>query len=81
MGVGVIARVPLDEGGLSGKLTDETRFPESDWRARYFGPENVHPTVARANALMELLPENMSLPEMAVRCKYSVHSEFTKKSH
>jgi len=67
MGVGVIARVPLDEGGLSGKLTDETRFPESDWRAGYFGPENLHPTVVRANALKEYLPEKMSMPEMALR--------------
>lgn len=67
MGVGVIARVPLDEGGLSGKLTDETRFPESDWRAGYFGPENLHPTVVRANTLKEYLPEKMSLPEMALR--------------
>ena len=67
MDVGVIARVPLDEGGLSGKLTEETRFPETDWRARYFGQENLHPTVVRANALIKVLPENMSLPEMALR--------------
>jgi aryl-alcohol dehydrogenase-like predicted oxidoreductase len=67
MDVGVIARVPLDEGGLTGKLTDETHFPCNDWRNRYFGPENLHPTVVRANALKELVPENMSLPEMALR--------------
>jgi aryl-alcohol dehydrogenase-like predicted oxidoreductase len=67
MGVGVIARVPLDEGGLSGKLSDETRFPPTDWRARYFGPQNLHPTVVRANALKELLPDSMSMPEMALR--------------
>jgi aryl-alcohol dehydrogenase-like predicted oxidoreductase len=67
MGVGVIARVPLDEGGLSGKLSDETRFPRVDWRAKYFGPQNLHPTVVRANALKELLPDAMSLPEMALR--------------
>ena len=67
MNVGVIARVPLDEGGLTGKLTDETCFPEDDWRARYFGPENLHSTVVRANALIKILPENMSLPEMALR--------------
>lgn len=65
--VGIIARVPLDEGGLSGKLTDETKFPENDWRARYFGPQNLHKTVERANALNELLPPGMSLPEMALR--------------
>jgi aryl-alcohol dehydrogenase-like predicted oxidoreductase len=65
--IGVIARVPLDEGGLTGKLTLQTRFPEDDWRARYFGPENLPLTVARANALQELVPDGMSLPEMALR--------------
>ncbi len=65
--IGIIARVPLDEGGLTGQLTDDTRFPKSDWRARYFGPENLHQTVVRASALKELLPEDMSLPEMALR--------------
>jgi aryl-alcohol dehydrogenase-like predicted oxidoreductase len=67
MDIGVIARVPLDEGGLSGKLTDKTRFPRTDWRARYFGPENLHRTVLRANAVKDLLPKGMSLPEMALR--------------
>ena len=67
MNVGVIARVPLDEGGLSGTLSDETHFPASDWRARYFGPENLPPTVVRSNAVKGLLPEKMSLPEMALR--------------
>jgi aryl-alcohol dehydrogenase-like predicted oxidoreductase len=67
MNVGIIARVPLDEGGLSGKLTVDTRFPKKDWRARYFGPENLSPTVRRANAVKELLPADMSLPEMALR--------------
>jgi aryl-alcohol dehydrogenase-like predicted oxidoreductase len=59
--------VPLDEGGLSGKLSSNTHFPETDWRARYFGPENLNPTVMRADALKGLLPANMSLPEMALR--------------
>src|SRR4029453_10896480 len=31
-GVGVIVRVPFDEGGLTGKVTPETRFPDGDWR-------------------------------------------------
>jgi aryl-alcohol dehydrogenase-like predicted oxidoreductase len=67
MGVGVIARVPLDEGGLSGRLSFDAHFPEGDWRKRYFGPENLGPTVIRANALKGLLPANMSLPEMSLR--------------
>ena len=33
LNIGVIARVPLDEGSLSGKLTTETTFPPDDWRA------------------------------------------------
>ena len=41
LNVGVIARVPLDEGSLGGKMTLETRFPAGDWRAGYFGPENL----------------------------------------
>lgn len=65
--VGVIARVPLDEGSLGGKLTGDIRFPESDWRSRYFGPENLPQTVERVESLKELLPPGMSLPELAIR--------------
>lgn len=65
--VGVIARVPLDEGSLGGKLTKDTRFPETDWRARYFSPENLEKTLPRIDALKTLLPDGMSLPEMALR--------------
>jgi aryl-alcohol dehydrogenase-like predicted oxidoreductase len=71
MGVGVIARVPLDEGGLSGKLTKDTKFPPEDWRARYFGSENLRETVDRAEALKNLLPEGMTLPELAMRFSIS----------
>lgn len=67
MDVGVIARVPLDEGSLGGKLTPETRFPEGDWRRRYFGPENLPATLKRVDALKAILPAGMTLPEMALR--------------
>lgn len=65
--VGVIARVPLDEGGLGGNLTPETEFPADDWRAKYFGPQNLVPTVERAEALKKITPPSMTLPEMALR--------------
>lgn len=65
--VGVIARVPLDEGSLGGKMTLDTTFPPGDWRARYFGPKNLRRTVEHVEALKKDLPEGMSLPEMAVR--------------
>jgi len=65
--VGVIARVPLDEGSLGGKLTPDTRFPASDWRANYFGPDNLPPTLERVERLKKILPAGITLPEMAFR--------------
>lgn len=67
LNVGVIARVPLDEGGLSGKLTPETTFAKDDWRAGYFNPENLRATLERIGPLKAILPKNMTLPEMALR--------------
>jgi aryl-alcohol dehydrogenase-like predicted oxidoreductase len=65
--IGVIARVPLDEGSLGGNMTAETRFPESDWRSRYFGPENLAATLERVEKLKAVVPKGMSLPEMSLR--------------
>jgi aryl-alcohol dehydrogenase-like predicted oxidoreductase len=65
--VGVIARVPLDEGSLGGKMTLETRFPKDDWRAGYFGPENLSATIQRVDKLKRIVPPGMTLPEMAMR--------------
>jgi aryl-alcohol dehydrogenase-like predicted oxidoreductase len=67
LNIGVIARVPLDEGSLGGKLTLETRFPKSDWRSGYFGPENLANTVERVERLKKILPIGMTLPEMSLR--------------
>jgi aryl-alcohol dehydrogenase-like predicted oxidoreductase len=67
LNVGVIARVPLDEGSLGGKMTMETRFPNDDWRSGYFGPENLRPTIERVKKLKKVVPQGMTLPEMALR--------------
>lgn len=67
MNIGVIARVPFDEGSLGGKMTLETRFPKGDWRGGYFGPENLSKTIERVEKLKKILPAGMSLPEMALR--------------
>jgi aryl-alcohol dehydrogenase-like predicted oxidoreductase len=67
LNVGVIARVPLDEGSLGGKMTLETRFPKDDWRSLYFGPENLANTVQRVEKLKKILPAGMTLPEMSLR--------------
>jgi len=66
-GVGVIARVPFDEGSLVGTLTVDSTWPEEDWRATYFGPENLKPTVERVDRLKPDVPEGMTLPELALR--------------
>jgi aryl-alcohol dehydrogenase-like predicted oxidoreductase len=67
LNIGVIARVALDEGSLGGKMTLESKFPESDWRSKYFGPENLAKTIPRVEKLKAVVPSSMSLPEMALR--------------
>ncbi|WP_165245170.1 aldo/keto reductase [Paludisphaera soli] len=65
--VAVIARVPFDEGTLTGTLTKETTWPEGDWRNTYFVPENLARSVDRAEALRPLIPDGMTMPELALR--------------
>ena len=65
--VAVIARVPFDEGTLSGTLTKDSKWPEGDWRNTYFVPANLQASVERAEALKQILPAGMTLPEMALR--------------
>jgi aryl-alcohol dehydrogenase-like predicted oxidoreductase len=67
MNIGVIARVPLDEGSLGGKMTLDEKFPPNDFRARYFGGENLRNTLERVDKLKKILPAGMSLPEMSIR--------------
>jgi aryl-alcohol dehydrogenase-like predicted oxidoreductase len=67
MKVGVIARVPFDEGSLGGKMTRETHFPESDWRAKYFGAKNLAETMDRVDEVQKIVPTGMTLPQMAMR--------------
>ncbi|MEM7656661.1 MAG: aldo/keto reductase [Bacteroidota bacterium] len=65
--IGVIARVPFDEGTLTGTFTKETTFPTDDWRSTYFVPENLNSSVEHADALKPLVPEGMTMAEMALR--------------
>ena len=67
MDVAVIARVPFDEGSLTGTLTKESKWPEGDWRNTYFVPENLIPSVERADALKPLVPVGETMPGMALR--------------
>jgi aryl-alcohol dehydrogenase-like predicted oxidoreductase len=65
--VAVIARVPFDEGSLTGNLSLDSTWPPDDWRSTYFVPENLHSSVAHAEALRSDLPEGLSMPEAALR--------------
>jgi aryl-alcohol dehydrogenase-like predicted oxidoreductase len=65
--VAVIARVPFDEGTLTGTLTKDTTFPSDDWRSNYFSTENLIPSVERADALKPLVPTDSTMPEMTLR--------------
>jgi len=65
--VGVIARVPLDEGSLGGKMTRDMTFPANDWRAKYFNPKNLERTLDRVDQLKQDVPNGMPLPEAAIR--------------
>ena len=65
--VAVIARVPFDEGSLTGGLTLKSTWPKGDWRGTYFVPENLKASVAHADALKPLLPAGVSMAELALR--------------
>jgi len=65
--IAVIARVPFDEGTLTGAITHKTTFPEGDWRGTYFVPENLKASADRADLLRPVVPSTMSMAEMALR--------------
>ena len=65
--VAVIARVPFDEGSLTGTLTPDTTWPKGDWRNLYFTPAALAETLPRVEALKPLVPAGSSLPDLALR--------------
>jgi aryl-alcohol dehydrogenase-like predicted oxidoreductase len=67
MGVAIIARVPFDEGSLTGTLTKDTRWPDGDFRNQYFPPARLAESVDRVERLKSEIPDGMTLPEMALR--------------
>lgn len=66
--VAVIARVPFDEGSLTGTLTPETRWPDGDFRNLYFAPPHLEQTVDRVAPLKRTVDDRgMTLPDVALR--------------
>jgi aryl-alcohol dehydrogenase-like predicted oxidoreductase len=65
--IGVIARVPFDEGSLTGNLTADRTWPDGDFRNAYFTPANLRATVDRVEQLKAALPDGSDLPSIALR--------------
>jgi aryl-alcohol dehydrogenase-like predicted oxidoreductase len=65
--IAVIARVPFDEGSLTGTLTADSTWPEGDFRNLYFRPDNLVPTLERVERLRRVIPEGLTMPELALR--------------
>ena len=59
--------MPFDEGSLTGTLTAKSSWPPGDWRSLYFTPSNLAETLERVDRLRPLVPDAMSLPELALR--------------
>ena len=67
-GIAVIARVPFDEGSLTGTLRADSRWPEGDWRNIYFAPRHLAETLPRVERVKrDAQAMGMSLPELALR--------------
>lgn len=69
---GVIVRVPLDEGSLSGKYKPDHKFPEGDFRSRYFEGDRLARTLTRIDAIKADIAEaklgpEWTLPRVAIR--------------
>ncbi|HEX2413899.1 MAG TPA: aldo/keto reductase [Thermoleophilaceae bacterium] len=71
--VGVIVRVALDEGGLTGRITPETTFPEGDFRNHYFRGERKQAVMERVHAIVEDL--GIEVDDMAATALRFVLSE------
>src|SRR5690606_5175878 len=63
----VIARVPFDEGSLTGSMAAGMTWPAGDWRNLYFSPDKLPAILERVDALREDVPAGMSMPELALR--------------
>jgi aryl-alcohol dehydrogenase-like predicted oxidoreductase len=67
-GIGIIVRVPFDEGALTGSITPATSFPRGDFRNGYFRGNRKLEVQERVDKLRPLLGKDAStLPELALR--------------
>jgi aryl-alcohol dehydrogenase-like predicted oxidoreductase len=66
--IGVLARVPFDEGSLTGKIRPDTTFPKGDFRNQYFGGERKQQVWTRVQRLTKAAAISLDeLPQFALR--------------
>jgi aryl-alcohol dehydrogenase-like predicted oxidoreductase len=66
--IGVLARVPLDEGALTGTIDENTKFDPNDFRAEYFSGDRKKQVAEHVAALKrDLAGVDGNLPEIALR--------------
>ena len=65
--IAVIARVPFDEGSLTGNIGADSRWPDGDFRNLYFHPENLAATAPRVDRLRPVVPGGMTMAQLALR--------------
>ena len=65
--IAIIARVPFDEGSLTGTMTPNDTWPQSDWRNLYFTPTNLRDTLARVERVKADLPAGTEIADVALR--------------
>ncbi|MEP7054978.1 MAG: aldo/keto reductase [Actinomycetota bacterium] len=67
-GVGVIVRVALDEGGLTGRITADSTFPQGDFRNEFFRGDRPAEVESHVNALVaDLGIANDDVADLALR--------------
>jgi aryl-alcohol dehydrogenase-like predicted oxidoreductase len=65
--IAIIARVPFDEGSLTGTVTIDSTWPKGDFRNQYFKGDRLAATIDRVERLRPHVPVGMELPELALR--------------
>jgi aryl-alcohol dehydrogenase-like predicted oxidoreductase len=66
--VGIIVRVPFEEGLLTGKFGPEAKLEPTDWRSEWLTPERRREAAPRVEALRTFLaPDRSTLPALALK--------------
>src|SRR5207245_580307 len=67
--IGVLARVPFDEGSLTGRISEATTFPEGDFRNHYFRGDRKKQVAERVGMILNVLqiPDTSAIAEVALR--------------